>query len=547
MAFKTLHTKDEMSSGSDTVKSVKRNTVKLVPTKEQEDIIFSASNGEDLVIKAFAGASKTSSLVMIANALHKKGKSGLYLAFNKAIADEAKGKFPASVDCRTIHSLAYSNLSKGMKAKLSLNNLFANQYAERYKFKAEFVHEVGNVDEAKFVSISGVWSMVRNTVENFCKSSDVKLCKHHVAKLEWMYIKKFHTNALEQKVLEVAKKYWKDITDEFTTIPLTHDAYLKLYGLSGECPDVDYILVDEVQDVNPIMLQIIERFSKQKILVGDSYQAIYQWNKTVNILDMPLGNKLYLTKSFRFGNNVEKIANTLLTRLGSEKTLVGNGTTDGVTYYDEVPKTFIPDFVLCRTNAGCISAIFKYSEMYPSLAIKATVDTKQISLFVNSYIALQEGEMKDVKHPLLFAFNSFDELQEYVDGDCDEPEIKSMCNLIGKFGERALLAAVARCDLKTQNPDIIISTTHKAKGLEADNVSIFNDFNFEVEDGELDVSDEELNLVYVAVTRAKKNLDVTGIKKLLVALENDNNLYSNLVDNQTKQCLNTFTNKYQEI
>ena len=106
MAFKTLHTKDEMSLQSDTVKSVKRNTVKLVPTKEQEDIIFSASNGEDLVIKAFAGASKTSSLVMIANALHKKGKSGLYLAFNKAIADDAKGKFPASVDCRTIHSLA---------------------------------------------------------------------------------------------------------------------------------------------------------------------------------------------------------------------------------------------------------------------------------------------------------------------------------------------------------------------------------------------------------------------------------------------------------
>ena len=542
MAFKTLHNQEEMSSGSDTIQPVKRNTVKLVPTKEQEDIIFSASNGEDLVIKAFAGASKTSSLVMVANALHNKGKQGMYLAFNKAIADDSKGKFPTSVDCRTIHSLAYSNLSKGMKAKLSLNNLFANQYAERYKFKAEFVHEVGNVEEAKFVSISGVWSMVRNTIENFCKSDDTNISKHHVAKLEWMYIKKFHTTSLEQTVLEVAKKYWKDITDEFTTIPLTHDAYLKLYGLSGECPDVDYILVDECQDINPIMLQIIKRFNKQKIMVGDSYQAIYQWNKTVNILDTPLGEKLYLTKSFRFGNNVEKIANSILSYLGSEKTLVGNGSTDGVTYFDEVPKTFIPDFVLCRTNAGCISAIFKYSEMYPSLAIKATVDTKQISLFVNSYIALQEGEMKDVKHPLLFAFNSFDELQEYVDGDCDEPEIKSMCKLIDKFGERSLLAAVARCDLKTQNPDIIISTTHKAKGLESDNVSIFNDFNFEVEDGELDVSDEELNLIYVAVTRAKKNLDVTGIKKLLIALENENNLYSNDVDNNFKQCLNKFTN-----
>ena len=78
--------------------------------------------------------------------------------------------------------------------------------------------------------------------------------------------------------------------------------------------------------------------------------------------------------------------------------------------------------------------------------------------------------------------------------------------------------------------------------MEADNVTIFNDFNFEIEDGELKVSDEELNLVYVAVTQAKKNLDVTGIKKLLVALENENNLYSNNVDNHIKQCLNKFIN-----
>lgn len=543
MAFKTLHTQNEMSSTSDTIKPVERKTVKLVPTKEQEDIIFVASKGEDLVIEAKAGSAKTSSLVMIANALHKKGLTGMYLAFNKAIAEEAKDKFPNSVDCRTIHSLAYSNLNKEMKSKLSMTNLFANQFAERYKFKAEFVHEVGNVEEVKFVSVSGVWTMVKNTIENFCKSSDESLSKHHVAKLEWMYIKKFYTDKLEQKVLEVSKKYWKDITDEFTTIPLTHDAYLKLYALSGKCPNVDYILIDEAQDCNPIMLQIIERFPKQKIIVGDSYQNIYRWNKTVNILDMPFGEKLYLTKSFRFGDNVQNTANTILNFLGSVKELKGNGTNQGVTYFDKTPEDFIPDFVICRTNAGCISAIFKYSEMYPSLAIKSTVDTKQISLFVNSYIALQEGKMNDVKHPLLFAFNSFDELNEYVEGDCDEPEIKSMCKLISKFGERTLLAAIARCDLKTQHPDITITTCHKAKGLEVDNVSVFNDFNFEVDEDGLSVSDEELNLVYVAVTRAKKNLDVTGIKKLLVALENENKLYSNVVDKQFKQCLNANIDK----
>ena len=146
MSFKTSQTKEQMTEQSDVVVP-KVSKSKLIPTKEQEAIILATSKGEDLVVEAKAGAAKTSTLVMIANTLHKKGLTGMYLAFNKAIATDAKGKFPASVDCRTIHSLAYSNLTKGMKAKLSLNNLFANQYAERYKFKAEFVHEVVNVDD----------------------------------------------------------------------------------------------------------------------------------------------------------------------------------------------------------------------------------------------------------------------------------------------------------------------------------------------------------------------------------------------------------------
>ena len=520
MSFKTSQSKEQMTEQSDIVVP-KVSKSKLIPTKEQEAIILATSKGEDLVVEAKAGAAKTSTLVMIANTLHKKGLTGMYLAFNKSIATEAKGKFPSSVDCRTIHSLAYSNLSKGMKAKLSLNNLFANQYAERYKFKAEFVHEVVNVDDVKYVSVSGFWTMVKNTIENFCKSSDETISKQHIGKLEWMYIKKFYTAKIEQEVLEVANKYWKDATDELTKIPLTHDMYLKLYGLSGKFPDVDYILVDEAQDSNPIMVQIIERFPKQKIIVGDSYQNIYRWNKTINILDKPFGEKMYLTKSFRFGDNIENVSNIILNYLGSDKELKGNGSSDGVTYFDKSPDDFVPDFVLCRTNAGCISAIFKYSEMYPSLAIKSTVDTKQIRLFVNSYIALQNNEMNEVKHPLLFAFNTFEELMSYVEGDCDEPEIKSMCKLIDKFGERALLASIARCDLKTQNPDIVITTVHKAKGLEADNVTLFNDFNFKIDEDGLQVTDEELNLVYVAVTRAKKNLEVVGIKKLLVALESE--------------------------
>lgn len=63
-----------------------------------------------LKISAVAGSGKTHTLVGIAEKL--KPNRALYIAFNKAIALEAKLKFPHYVDCRTIHSLAYMYIIK---------------------------------------------------------------------------------------------------------------------------------------------------------------------------------------------------------------------------------------------------------------------------------------------------------------------------------------------------------------------------------------------------------------------------------------------------
>lgn len=48
-----------------------------------------------------------------------------------------------------------------------------------------------------------------------------------------------------------------------------------------------------------------------------------------------------------------------------------------------------------------------------------------------------------------------------------------------------------------------MTTAHKSKGLEFDHVSIADDFHLLCED---DIDRQEANLLYVAVTRAKKNL-----------------------------------------
>ena len=89
------------------------------PTDEQLNALNMAMDHKSFKVVAYAGAGKTTTLKLIGERLRGRG---LYLAFNKAIANDASfQKFPASCrDCRTFHSLAYRHVARDITAKLSL-------------------------------------------------------------------------------------------------------------------------------------------------------------------------------------------------------------------------------------------------------------------------------------------------------------------------------------------------------------------------------------------------------------------------------------------
>ena len=90
--------------------------MKFKPTAQQQHIVDTALTGQDVIVQAYAGASKTTTLTLVAEAL--KDKRILYVAFNKAIAVEAAEKMPSNVECRTVHSVAYANTPKEIINKL---------------------------------------------------------------------------------------------------------------------------------------------------------------------------------------------------------------------------------------------------------------------------------------------------------------------------------------------------------------------------------------------------------------------------------------------
>lgn len=86
-------------------------------TPEQNAII--EWQGNQLVVNAFAGTGKTTTLVQFAQV--NPDSKMLYLAYNRAIRDEAEQKFPFNVECKTSHQLAWSHFGRHFRHRLTAN------------------------------------------------------------------------------------------------------------------------------------------------------------------------------------------------------------------------------------------------------------------------------------------------------------------------------------------------------------------------------------------------------------------------------------------
>ena len=98
----------------------------FTPTPEQLRIISAASSTPDnLIISALAGAAKTSTLVLIAEALPKT--SILCISFNKKIATEMKERLPANCTSMTLNSLGHRVWGDTLGKRLALFDLQVEQ------------------------------------------------------------------------------------------------------------------------------------------------------------------------------------------------------------------------------------------------------------------------------------------------------------------------------------------------------------------------------------------------------------------------------------
>ncbi|EPF5457800.1 UvrD-helicase domain-containing protein, partial [Pseudomonas aeruginosa] len=467
-------------------------------THEQSPII--QSKASKILVRAFAGTGKTTTLVGFAKA--NPTLRILYLCYNSSVEKAAKGKFPRNVVCKTAHSLAHA--------------VYGIQYAHKKTKNLRLTDIARGLDTQD-------WELVRDvlaTLNNYMASADAELGRPHFPRFR---DKAFLTSAQERFLkqgLDMARVVWRRMVDlQDTGMLMPHDGYLKLYQLSK--PDLsqrfDCMLLDEGQDINPVIADIAHWQRIRMAIVGDPHQQLYRFRGAEDALNsdwMVGAEEHYLTQSWRFGPAIAHVANIILSYKGETRKLQGLGP------QTLVKKSLPPDLphrtFIHRTVIGVIENALQRvrNNPAPKFYWVGGIDSYSLRDLEDLY-AFSRGLHQNVQNKkLLRDYRDYTQYVEIAEISQDGEMLRSI-KIISTYPDLpARILELRSLTLDNElDATITLTTAHKAKGLEWDFVCLYDDFNADplAPDTDPGKRDDELNLIYVAVTRAMKILAINSL------------------------------------
>lgn len=438
----------------------------MKPTDEQAAIYERAgrlSEGDVLNVIAFAGAGKTTTLKGIASVRRDRG---VYLAFNRANADEAKKKL-ALTKCTasSFHGLAYGVLREaiGSPARLDARSVIDSNVLGKidlprvkgwheYRLASAVIRAMAafaNSADESFDTVHGREALVSSV-------GDPDFIRDKSKKDEAKDI----IDRLSEPLARLAEAYWIHESDQGN---FSYDMQLKALdlndGLRSQAFSIfRYLMADEAQDLNPVMRSIIQKTGLPVIAVGDPYQQIYSWRGAENALQQLGGENFYLTQSFRFGEDIAKVARHILACRpdgGPRQQLIGAGT--GNISGHEGPKVAL----VCRSNAGVIQEALRFMKAGNDVVVD---NMSAILSDVRSAQALHDGKLDKVTSQDLKSFTSWDELcMEAEEGDGSMTRLK---NIVEKGQTQQIENLAARQASGKSTAQVMVCTSHRSKGME---------------------------------------------------------------------------------
>jgi len=525
----------------------------FAPSRYQQAIFdFIESGTGNAVIDAVAGSGKTTTLIEAAKLLPSDCKA-LFVAFNKHIADPLGEKLRSAgvynMEASTLHSLGKRFLGKTQldtKKYRTLCNAYLINALPIAAFSAEKVEMLG-----KLVNFSQL-TMTDPTEKNL-----ITLVRHYDLDIDvankkvWEPLWKGVQPVIEAGIRQYQNAGIIDFNDMIllpTVLGLAQGKY-------------DYVLTDECQDLNRAQLELVTSVCKQSgrmIFVGDKYQSIYGFTgadtqSMDNIIERTHATILPLSICYRCPSSHVELAAQIYSGIEAAP----NAKRGEIAILDasDLPKYVLPvkhrDLVLCRTTAPLVSKCLSLLRE----GIPATVRGKDIGKSLLDIVEKVKKSPDFCLETLAELVSQYGEHQIAILSKIPDSELKVeslndkietlLCLLEAYLGKSSQDASIngfytyVQGFFSDDTGDVVMfSTVHKAKGLEFENVYILRSDLFPHPAAKKGWQiEQEYNIEYVALTRAKKALYFVGCHPTNITLvcENIAKFFEALAEYATQQ------------
>lgn len=502
------------------------------PTEEQKEIMDAvAQNNKSLMISAYAGTAKSTTLEMAAPGV--KGHA-LALAFNKRIATELQTRLPVNFKAQTLNGLGHGAWIKGLdKPTVQLDD-----------------RKLGKIISAiakdwKVPLLTWQWDCIRESVKNAMQAGlspknvgqplieDTEANWHNLievpAEEDFSFIYDFSWEVLKSSI-DLARAGQISFDDQIYCPTI----------LGGVWPRYPVVFVDEAQDLSPLNHRMLELCSTPDGFidaVGDSRQAIYLFRgaDATSMTNMrrlrPEWNDLKLTLTFRCPKVIveRQQAHAPGYRAapgnidGSFHALENFGEGEGWSWKDLQSRASdlgANDMaILCRNNAPLMSMAFKLIrngvgcqmlgrdigrgliQLTNKLAKEDATPVDRFAIILTSWL--------EKECAIALANDKPDRVDKLTDqAECLRATIEGATP--STMGD--LRAGLTRM-FSRENGQVILSSIHRAKGLEWPLVVHLDPWRIPskqarmaAEAGDPAPLQQEYNLKYVAETRTKHTL-----------------------------------------
>ncbi len=520
------------------------------PSRFQQDIFafIRQQTGEmqlgkkprNLMIRAGAGTGKSSTLVECLKHIPRHF-TVIFLAFNKDIVTELEKKVPPNTHVKTFHKSGLGAVRYRYK-NIKVDEKGHKMYDIYQEMCDRYYNDVLNFDE-----ISALTSPFIKLV-GLCKNTCINPSDENLRCLMDEYNIEINLGdddyyedgtdvkdpaELEPTLFGMVRRGLDMSIQDIYNIDFNDMIYMPI-ALGLPFYKVDIVFVDETQDLNNAQLIMLRKLVKPNgftVAVGDISQSIYgfrgaQLDAMQRIQSELNASDLPLMETYRCGKKIVSLANRLVPELTAY-----SGNPDGEVkeidyqmFYDTVKEG---DMVLCRNTSPLITHAFHML----SMGKKVTIKGRDLGVGLMTLVKKLEKKIKSANKKNVNYNNKnniaefFEVLGKWKDQETKRAEKRGSTSALQSIDDKyeCLVAISEGCDntkqiiskiekiFSDEVSPITLSTIHKAKGLEAKRVYLIDpklipskwckkQWEFE----------QEKNLLYVAITRAKENLFFTG-------------------------------------